>query len=197
MNKLLVGVGAVALLAVLALGVSLPKGGAPSASSQGPQGVQGVQGERGFDGDKGIKGDKGEKGDHGKDGLEISVGDIKNKLESLKGDERLDASAIKGLAKRVRAFQDRGALVLGGGGGGGQATFPTVERRIYNEIPAGSINDSNVTFTLASPPVNNSAQIYLNGLRQAITTDFTITNASITFTNAPPTGSILLADYSY
>jgi hypothetical protein len=71
-------------------------------------------------------------------------------------------------------------------------------REVANETPAGTINGSNVTFTLANTPLPaSSLKLYLNGVRQkAGGEDFTLSGATITFVNAPLTGSILLADYT-
>lgn len=68
---------------------------------------------------------------------------------------------------------------------------------VTEEIPAGSINSSNVTFTLAATPVVGTVRLYLNGLRQlsGAGNDYTITGDTITFTTAPTTGDVLLADY--
>ena len=68
-----------------------------------------------------------------------------------------------------------------------------------NETPTGSINDSNVTFTLAnSPSPVLSLDIKLNGaLQTAGGVDFTLSGATVTFVVAPPTGSILRASYRY
>ena len=72
---------------------------------------------------------------------------------------------------------------------------PTGSSLVRNEIPAGTINGSNTVFTLASTPATGSARIYLNGVRQKTTDDYTISGATVTFVTAPPTGSNLLADY--
>ncbi len=70
-----------------------------------------------------------------------------------------------------------------------------------SEVPSGTINGVNITFTLANTPVNGSVHLYKNGLRQApgVSADYTISNAAITFVagNVPQTGDILLADYRY
>ncbi len=68
---------------------------------------------------------------------------------------------------------------------------------VANEIPAGSINGSNVTFTLAATPVSTSVQIYLNGLMQqpGASKDYELSGGTITFATAPETGDILLANY--
>jgi hypothetical protein len=69
-------------------------------------------------------------------------------------------------------------------------------RPIQNEVPAGLINSSNVTYTLANTP-NAVPALYLAGLRLTPTTDFTITGLTITMTAAPTTGAKFLADYFY
>jgi hypothetical protein len=56
-----------------------------------------LQLEKGDKGDRGEKGDRGDAGPAGKDGSPDMAEDIRNKLELLEGDERLDKSAIKGL----------------------------------------------------------------------------------------------------
>lgn len=60
-------------------------------------------------GPKGDKGDsiKGDKGDDGDDGSPDSAEDIRNKLEGLEDDERLDASAIKGLDELSRKVDEK------------------------------------------------------------------------------------------
>ena len=86
-------------------------------------GLNGEQGEKGEDGESivgpqgpiGPKGDSGEKGDEGKSGSagidgidgnikDLSPEEVRDTLELLKGDERLDSSAIKGLDKREEAL---------------------------------------------------------------------------------------------
>lgn len=74
------------------------------------------------------------------------------------------------------------------GGGGGAA--PTL-----NEIPTGLINGANVTYTLAATPSAAGIALYLNGLRQTVTTDYSLSGATITMVTAPATGDALFADY--
>ena len=60
------------------------------------------------------------------------------------------------------------------------------------ETPSGSINGSNVTFTLAAAPnPENSLMLFLNGLlmTEGGTEDFTISSLTITMAIAPPSGS--------
>jgi len=65
---------------------------------------------------------------------------------------------------------------------------------VANEAPSGSINSSNVTFTLAHTPVSGSVRVYLNGIHQ---TAYTMSTGTITFSSAPFTGDNLVADYQY
>lgn len=68
---------------------------------------------------------------------------------------------------------------------------------VTREVPSGSINSSNVTFTLANTPTAGTECLYLNGLLQNVGAgnDYTISGATITFVVAPETGSVLLANY--
>lgn len=67
------------------------------------------------------------------------------------------------------------------------------------EVPSGLINGSNTVFTLANTPVVGSEEVFLNGILQnvGVGNDYTISGATITFTNAPATGSVLLVTYRY
>lgn len=80
------------------------------------------------------------------------------------------------------------------GSGGGLATTNFV----FNETPSGTINGSNVTFTLANTPTSGKVTVYKNGVLQAPTTDYTISGGTITFVTAPntnPYSDILTANY--
>jgi hypothetical protein len=68
------------------------------------------------------------------------------------------------------------------------------------ETPSGTINGSNVTFTLAFvPSPATSVQLYLNGLQMDQGVDYTITGSTVSFVSAsvPQTGDVLLASYRY
>ena len=66
---------------------------------------------------------------------------------------------------------------------------------VYNEVPSGTVNSSNDTFTLANTPETNTLQLFRNGVLQKETEDYTLSTATITFVTPPTTGSILLASY--
>ncbi len=66
---------------------------------------------------------------------------------------------------------------------------------VIGETPSGLINGANTTYTLANTPTTGTVALYLNGLRQRLTTDFTVATNTITMTTAPATGDSLVADY--
>lgn len=61
----------------------------------------------------------------------------------------------------------------------------------------GAINGSNTTFTLPSAYTPGSLRIFIDGVRQKLTTDYTETpnSGTFTFVTAPLTGTILVVDY--
>lgn len=66
------------------------------------------------------------------------------------------------------------------------------------EVPSGTVDGSNATFTLTSTPVSGTLQLYRDGqLMKGGGADYTLTTNSIVFTTAPVTGSVLLAFYYY
>ena len=70
---------------------------------------------------------------------------------------------------------------------------------VFGEVPAGTVNGVNADFTIATPALSaNHIRVYVDGLRQKETNDYTIAAASaITFsTNPPETGQLLLVDYN-
>jgi hypothetical protein len=68
---------------------------------------------------------------------------------------------------------------------------------VTEETPSGSINGSNVTFTLAVTPTSGTLKLYLNGVRQksGAGNDYTLSTNTITMTTAPVSGDVLIADY--
>lgn len=65
------------------------------------------------------------------------------------------------------------------------------------EVPTGLVNSSNVNYTLSETASAGSSFVYLNGLAQKYTTDYTITGTTLTFVTAPSTGATLFVKYMY
>lgn len=107
---------------------------------------------------------------------------------------------------RVDVAQDVGAqepgynpplVPLSPSGGGGT---PLPDQFGYNETPSGVIDGVNKTFMLLrAPNPPNSLDLFLNGLLQdqGVGGDYTLSANVITFMNAPPMGSTILASYNY
>lgn len=70
-------------------------------------------------------------------------------------------------------------------------------REIWGEPPTGAIDGANATFTLANAALVGFVGVYLNGIRQKLTTHYTIAGAVITMGSAPLGGDILQVDYIY
>jgi len=82
-------------------------------------------------------------------------------------------------------------------------TFTDIESAVPgnyadNETPSGTIDGSNKTFTLAnSPSPADSLMLFVNGVFQTSGEDYSLSGDTITFTVAPPSGSIIRAFYRY
>lgn len=73
--------------------------------------------------------------------------------------------------------------------------FLQTAKVVTGETLTGTVDGSNVTFSIANSPLSGSVKIYLDGQRLALTADYTISSTTITFVEAPVVGSVLLADY--
>ena len=55
-------------------------------------------------------------------------------------------------------------------------------------------DNSDTTLTLSMTPASvNNVDVYLDGVRQRPTTDYTVSGTTLTFTTAPPTGVVVIA----
>jgi len=118
--------------------------------------------------------------------------ELRNKLESLTGEERLDWEAIRGLSEELDTLR---ASKLGGGGG-----FSKIALEIHildPYLPTGDINGVNTDFVLKKiPNPDTSLKVYLGGQLQSLTGDYTLSSKTITFTSKiPQTGETLLVEH--
>lgn len=90
------------------MGPQGPQGETGPEGKPGKDGKNGVNGSHGLDGIDGIDGRDGLNGKDGKDGSPDTPDDIRNKLESLKEESRLDAKAIKNLPQFTREIVREG-----------------------------------------------------------------------------------------
>ncbi len=107
----------------------------------------------------------------------------KNALTALAGMQFYDTTV-----NQLQVY-DGGAWVSAGG-----YTPPTE----IQEVPTGTIDGVNDTFTLSQTPTGNaSVKIYLDGLFQRQGTDYTLSGVTVTFAAAPSTGQTIDANYDY
>ncbi len=117
---------------------------------------------------------------------------IKEKLQSLLDDDRLDVSAIKGVDDIIKGVEKK-IPVLGKGGGGGsrrQMAFADLSSQTNGSLKVFSVPKSTTAIVICSdfPTIlmeNNG--FTLNAARTTLT---------LTITNAPSSGAQLLFQYS-
>lgn len=85
-------------------------------------GKDGRDGKDGLDGVDGVGAD-GKDGKDGKDGSPDNPGQIRDKLETLKGKDRLNVDAIEGLEELVKKEDRKQVVMFGGRKGSNEATF--------------------------------------------------------------------------
>ena len=151
---------------------------------------------------------------------------IRDALELLAGDQRLDKSAIRGLDELLEKHNGQNIPYVGGIrylsqlvdiligsdlADGHAIVWDATNKRWKNgevsgtstinfadsETPTGDVDGANTDFVLAHTPETGSLKVYLNGMRMSITEDYTLATATITFLTAPDSGSIITCDYRY
>lgn len=68
------------------------------------------------------------------------------------------------------------------------------------EVPAGTIDNSNATFTLSNTPISGSTKLYVRGQRLTKDIDYTVTGLTLVITNTtfiPNVGDSIIIDYRY
>lgn len=179
--------------------------------------VRGLRsGKDGRNGTDGRDGRDGKDGRNGTDGSPDTAEEVRDKLETLVGEERLDASAIKNLPELVEttgravlptAFWNLTDVDVAGVAAGQSIQWDGVRWIAYT--PAGSggtpiwgedLTDQGpgTSFTLAHTPLSGTVRLFRGGAYQSATNgDYSITGATITLANALADGEVLVADYSY
>ena len=78
-----------------------------------------------------------------------------------------------------------------------QTIISTAAIGVNAEVPAGAVNGTNTTFTLADTPnPSNSLQLFVGGLFQLQGVSYTLVGNIITMTTAPHTGQQIAAIYN-
>lgn len=118
-------------------------------------------------------------------------------LDAMTGDS--GAGGVKGLVPAPAAGDTAANKFLKASGA--WVAITAVPTFVDEEVPAGTVDGVNDTFTVATTPSPaGSLKVFKNGIRQrAGGADYTLATATITFVagNIPQTGDVLLADYRY
>lgn len=118
---------------------------------------------------------------------------IRDALELLTGDDRLDKSAIKGLDEEFKRLEEVRGRVLGGGGGFNRMAMEQyfVDADTPVEVPNGVITDFTPTWAF----IASSLKVYNDGQRMQLTTDYTIVGGKVVYNTAPLTDVIIIFEY--
>ncbi len=75
-------------------------------------------------------------------------------------------------------------------------TGPSRSTEVYGEVPVGMINGVNASFLTSFPFRTGTVRLYLNGVRQKLTNDYTLVPpTTCVFVLAPRTNDHVLVDY--
>ena len=109
-------------------------------------------------------------------GINYTSQDVRDKLESLEGDERLSVDAIKGLEELLKKYSSSNKQTVGFGG--------IANRDFIKDLDISSQLDG-VTTTFSIPAVYNIISVHLSSFPHALrkNVDFTYTSTTITFTS--------------
>jgi len=146
----------------------------------GSKGKDGLPGPRGFQGDKPIAGIDYQIPKDGRDGSPDTGKEIVDKVNVLpiQSEFQIDAKHIKGLPKIFKPLF--GAIHRGG------------IDMIDNEVPTGTINGSNTTFTLVNTPKSGTVKVWIDGVRFG-PASYSISGTTLTVDVAPVT--TIVVDY--
>ena len=71
-----------------------------------------------------------------------------------------------------------------------------IQKIWVQEVPTGTVNGSNTNFTLSQTPVEADAMlVFLNGIQQKKTTDWTVSGTTLIFVVAPAVAQQITVQY--
>jgi len=140
------------------------------------------------DGEDGKTPVKGVDYNDGNDGSPDTPEQIRDKLETLEGKERLHADYIDGLEERLKKMEGRIQ------GASSRRLFGNRIPQFISEAPTGTVDGVNDTFALSTTPKPNSLLLMWNGQNQrpTATTEYVLSGKTITFNadSIPVAGSL-------
>lgn len=164
------------------------KGEKGDKGDQGERGTDGKDGKDGVDGKDGKDGKDGVDGKDGKDGSPDTPVQVRDKLETLTGDERLDAKAIRGLEDEIEKLRKEISSIPRG------TATRSAQSTLFHDM-SSQTDGSNMTFTM---PKNLAGVIIGSDFPTVLmegngfTMNATRTQATLTTVHAPSSGSQLV-----
>lgn len=124
-------------------------------------------------------------------GIQSSVTSLNNSVGSLQSSVNTLTPSVSGLQTSLASLTTSVNGLLTSNPAGLPTAF------VDAEVPTGTVDGTNATFTLANPPVPMaSLALYRNGILQKPSIDFTLSGTTVTFTaTVPKTGDLLQAYY--
>ena len=171
-----------------------PIGPQGMTGKQGPQGERGIMGSRGIQGisgKMGIQGPKGNDGYQGKDGSPDTPDEVRDKLQSLSGDKRLDASSIKNIARYAPSR-------FVSGGSGSRSSSVSLTSEVTGILPVVNGGTGVTTSTGTGSVVLSTSPTLTTPNIGAATADSVTANTGVTLSiaeanNSAPNGMTITA----
>jgi hypothetical protein len=101
--------------------------------------------------------------------------------------------ALEGDLTNERRLAAETPLAIVDAGAGSTVTVRTTRAHVYGEVPSGAIPGA--VFVTFYTPVTGTVRVYVYGQRMQVTTDYTISAATITMNEALPANAKILVDY--
>lgn len=130
--------------------------------------------------------------------LDAAVVDVSADSMVITDGGAADIGRLESIADFVSAIAGSGLTATNGVLAADAVADNIVEADIKLEDESANCNGVTVAFSLASTPITNSVQVFLNGLLQQSGSgkDYTLSGTTVTFATAPATGDILLIHYT-
>lgn len=155
------------------------KGDKGENGKDGRDGVDGKNGRDGIDGRNGVDGADGKDGENGKDGSSDTAEQVRDKLESLEGDDRLDAKAIKNLPKAIEKNFPYGTNIADITAGANLTRTITGGNYYDFAVNPGLTGIDYIDFDLTANPSHSEGRIHWNDDDKTIDIDTEVTGTSI------------------
>lgn len=121
--------------------------------------------------------------------IELDAEKLRDKLEELVGDERIDISAIRG-GESLKGEKAKAGMVSWGGG----MSKIAMDRHILDPYTPTKVSSTEYTLTKAPNPAA-SLKVWRGGALKSLTEDYTISGTTLTFLIAIVDGEVIKVEH--